>query len=166
MLNSGFEGLWASWTRDSKDSEFNRLVLLIFFALVVLLIFLALEFLALETRKVIFLFKGITRKVKWRGYKDSSRERRQLSGYGALTAEGVPYVRLHKKLSPTRVVEKAKAFGLRTSDEKHPERRKYVDFRDENGKLVASIVDWNVILLPRDDSMRKTGIAFINTLLE
>lgn len=112
------------------------------------------------------MFKGITKKVKWRGYKGSSHERSQLSGYGALTTEGVPYVHLHKKLSPNAVVKKARESGLRASDEKHPERRKYVDFRDGDGTLVASIVDWNVVLLPRNDSARRTGIAFVNTLLE
>ncbi len=112
------------------------------------------------------MFKGLTKKIKWRDYKNSSRERRQLSGYGALTAEGVPYVRLRKKITPRAAIEKARELGLRASDEKHFERRKYVDFRDNRGVLVASIIDWNLILLPRNDSARRVGIAFVNALLE
>lgn len=100
-----------------------------------------------------------------RGYMKELKNRSKVAFAGA-SSEGVGVVHLHKRIPVRKTISAARGLNLVLSDESHPERRKYLEYRTQKGALVATLVDFSLLLLPKNEKIKKTSIELANALLQ
>ncbi len=86
--------------------------------------------------------------------------------YAGVTGEGVGVIHLHTRLSVPTVQSAVKALGLLLpSGLKHLDRKKFIEIRTSKGALVCTLVDLNLLLLPKHSRVKQDAIDLANALL-
>ena len=86
--------------------------------------------------------------------------------YAGVTGEGVGLIHLHTRLSVPAVQAAVKSLGLTLpSGLTHLEQKKYLEIRTPKGALVCTLVDLNLLLLPKHSRSKADAIELANALL-
>ncbi|MFH0922509.1 MAG: hypothetical protein V1811_00445 [Candidatus Micrarchaeota archaeon] len=85
--------------------------------------------------------------------------------FATLTSEGIGAVHLKNPIPVYRLKKLLQKLGLLATKSKRS-RHFHLKIRNKNGDLIATIVNLNLVLLPKYAKTKRDAIEFVNALLE